>query len=592
MNKCTTVELCITRHWAARFYNDFQEGQKSVGTNSTSTIHKGCIASCKHPRKTRSVARENSNQNSWSPKSLRHENRAQISRRDCKTRAMRPRRCVGTCQTCWQAQKKEDKATFYSPTEKWIMPAASTKKPEEREFVVDCGASMPMVSKKDLSSAELETGRISKNPITVVTANGEVLAKEKATVCVRELDLFVTVMLLENTPGVLSLGKLWKEFGYSYHWTSGQKPHNIKQGKKFHCDTSKHVPFVVPGLSTSSSTSSTSPTSSSQETVTHTEIPATSRSEQASEDSSPRGNSWHESTAIEIQIKMSAGSYRVVSCKVCRIGWRSSSMDWLMKVFQNIDTLPVLLMNYPRSSEQKWYRTDNTITKTGIATSAWGRKLRGLLADDASVQSCPKREIWVTWKPRITKFSVEDVNHEKIIDTLWWYESWLLSGEKLTHAKQKLLRKHKGAWKSSWSRIRSLKSFTLTIPLNLAKPVKIFPGITVRQHLIESRTKSLADGKTPNERRFGETFKISCLMGRPSERRFGIPFNGPVIPFGAMVEYHPISAKDLSRLHQFGMKVLPGTFLGYVLSAGGIRKGHNGCRHWGVGNDGRIRNLL
>ena len=30
------------------------------------------------------------------------------------------------------------------------------------------------------------------------------------------------------------------------------------------------------------------------------------------------------------------------------------------------------------------------------------------------------------------------------------------------------------------------------------------------------------------------------------ERRFGIPKNGPVIPFGAMVEYHPISAKDQS----------------------------------------------
>ena len=57
------------------------------------------------------------------------------------------------------------------------------------------------------------------------------------------------------------------------------------------------------------------------------------------------------------------------------------------------------------------------------------------------------------------------------------------------------------------------------------------------------------------------------------ERRFGIPFNGPVIPFGAMVEYHPISAKDQSRLHQFGAKVLPGIFLGYVLSARGIWKG-------------------
>ena len=58
----------------------------------------------------------------------------------------------------------------------------------------------------------------------------------------------------------------------------------------------------------------------------------------------------------------------------------------------------------------------------------------------------------------------------------------------------------------------------------------------------------------------------------PYERRFGIPFNGPLIPFGAMVEYDPISAKDLSRLHQFGPKVLPGIFLGYALHAGGIWK--------------------
>ena len=40
-----------------------------------------------------------------------------------------------------------------------------------------------------------------------------------------------------------------------------------------------------------------------------------------------------------------------------------------------------------------------------------------------------------------------------------------------------------------------------------------------------------------------------------------------------MVEYHPISAKDLSRLHQFGPKVLPGIFFGYVLFAEGIWKG-------------------
>ena len=129
---------------------------------------------------------------------------------------------------------------------------------------------MHMVSKKDLNKAAFETVRTSKNPTTVETANGEGQTKEEATVYVREYDLFVTVMLLENTPAVLSLGKLCEEFGYSYHWTSGQKPHLIKHGKTIHCDTSNHVPFVVPGLSMSSSSPSTSPTSSSQETVTDT----------------------------------------------------------------------------------------------------------------------------------------------------------------------------------------------------------------------------------------------------------------------------------------------------------------------------------
>ena len=83
------------------------------------------------------------------------------------------------------------------------MPATSTIKPEGREFVVDSGASMRMVSKKDFNFAELETMRISKNPTTVMTANGEVQTREEGTVYVKELDLFVTVVLLETTPAVL-----------------------------------------------------------------------------------------------------------------------------------------------------------------------------------------------------------------------------------------------------------------------------------------------------------------------------------------------------------------------------------------------------
>ena len=54
-----------------------------------------------------------------------------------------------------------------------------------------------------------------------------------------------------------------------------------------------------------------------------------------------------------------------------------------------------------------------------------------------------------------------------------------------------------------------------------------------------------------------ETSQTYCLMGKtPYERRFGQLFEGPNKPFGSLVEYQPITAKDQSRIQQFGKKVL------------------------------------
>ena len=84
----------------------------------------------------------------------------------------------------------------------------------------------------------------------------------------------------------------------------------------------------------------------------------------------------------------------------------------------------------------------------------------------------------------------------------------------------------------------------------------------------------LADGKTLYERRYGE------------------PFKGPIIPFGAMVEYHPISARGLSRIHQFGKKVSPGIFLGFELIAGRFWEGDIRIADFRrFGKSWRIRNL-
>ena len=217
--------------------------------------------------------------------------------------------------------KEKDKATVYSPTDEQIMTAASTIKPEEREFVVDTGASMHMVSKKDLYF-ESETMRMSKNPTTVMTANGGVQTREEATVDVKDLDFSWVFLPLDQ-------------------WS---KPLLTNNGKIFSCNTANYVPFVVPGLSTSSSTSSSpdSSTSSSQDSVIGTENPATERSEIVSEES--RGNRHVRQQKPKTQIKMkTTEKYEVNYCKMCRRFQRESGGYEC--------SAPALLMNYQWNRE-------------------------------------------------------------------------------------------------------------------------------------------------------------------------------------------------------------------------------------------------
>ena len=193
-----------------------------------------------------------------------------------------------------------------------------------------------------------------------------------------------------------------------------------------------------------------------------------------------------------------------------------------------------------------------------------------------------------------SKFSVKDVNLETIIDMQSCCKTWRPNGSSRIRAKQKLLKKLKGACKSSWSRRGSLKSFTLTIPWNLARLVKVFPGIIVRRHHTDRKhmgllkaVRRVKEGTSAvllqsglDEKCWADSMEwytflrnvtdLFAVGKTPNERCFGEPFEVPIMPFSSLVEYHRISAKDQSRIHQFGKKVLPGLFLGYALYAGGI----------------------
>ena len=144
------------------------------------------------------------------------------------------------------------------------------------------------------------------SPTIVITANGEVQTHEEATVYVKELDIFLTMKVLENTPAVLSLGKLCDENGYSYEWINGQKPHLIKNGIRIPCNTENFVPIVVPGLSSSSSgSSSTSKTPSRQESHCSTSSYSSSSSPTVSEIQTREREDRIESATSPVQVSNS-----------------------------------------------------------------------------------------------------------------------------------------------------------------------------------------------------------------------------------------------------------------------------------------------
>ena len=91
---------------------------------------------------------------------------------------------------------------------------------------------------------------------------------EEATVYVNRLGYILDRESPRGYASSLSLRKLCDEHGYCNEWINGQKPHLIKNGIRIQCNTENCIPIVVPGLSTSSSSSlptSTSLTPSRQE---------------------------------------------------------------------------------------------------------------------------------------------------------------------------------------------------------------------------------------------------------------------------------------------------------------------------------------
>ena len=92
--------------------------------------------------------------------------------------------------------------------------------------------------------------------------------KRLHTVHCGEFDVFLTTKLLEDTPAVLSLGKLCDEHVILMSGSTVKKPHLIKNGIR-----KNFVPLVVPGTSKTPSSSSTSTLTTPSREIDHSDQP-------------------------------------------------------------------------------------------------------------------------------------------------------------------------------------------------------------------------------------------------------------------------------------------------------------------------------
>ena len=415
--------------------------------------------------------------------------------------------------------KEHERATFFSSPENRCLPA-STLKPEEREFVVDSGASMHMISKKDLSNAEMETLTKSCSPTIVITANGEVQTHEEAIVYVKELDIFLTMKVLENTPAVLSLGKLCDENGYSYEWINGHKPHLLKDGIRIICNTENFVPIVVPGLSSSSSASSStsrapvkqeshssSSSSSSPSSPTVDQMSVREREDAPDSDISPmpvselvddRSGTPEETQANKIP-KPNKKETTITRGNLCD---DSEIPEWLQE-FREIlvdDEIPLQGGSHASSSHEA------SLEPTTKRREDLGKhKVYTHFPKDRNCEICKRTKITrapcrrrkgeavpradnfgdlITADHKVLSDNCESRNNHRyavVVQDLatQWIQAY--------PCKNKLHKKPREACKSSWNPRGNQKSFTLTIPWNSAKLVKISPGIIARLHHIDRR---------------------------------------------------------------------------------------------------------
>ena len=284
-------------------------------------------------------------------------------------------------------------------------------------------------------------------------------------------------MLLRETPAVLSLEKLCEEHECTCHWKSGQNPHLIKNGKRIDCNISNNVPFVVPGLAASSSSTApslTSPSSSSQDSVLdvnrYTENPIQERSGSTSEEL--RGDPLHESTENKIRNGEREEVQRDISHEL---------PDWLQKFRENLVD--------ESTSTEPWGNPEQGSQDTSKSSHELPMEPRAKVEPDSGTHSLQKNAL--SEGPKLW-YLLEDENNRSFLQKTCWY-SRAQSGKFWWLDNSRSQKPQWRKWIAQSSICRGGTRFGNAVDTIIPVQIKIIPGdgIIVRQHHTDQKQMGL-----------------------------------------------------------------------------------------------------
>ena len=115
-----------------------------------------------------------------------------------------------------------------------------------RSWILDTGSCVDLVKESDLTESDKRGIVDAERAERLLTANGPTHAYKEVLVDIQSCDASTYALVMENSPSVLSLGKLIEEKGFSFEWKFGSHPILVNpDGAIINIEVHDYVPMIA-----------------------------------------------------------------------------------------------------------------------------------------------------------------------------------------------------------------------------------------------------------------------------------------------------------------------------------------------------------